>query len=599
MSYVIKAVLSNPSIPENGAATISFPLSSTEYDHSICKVLKPMMIGSAVAQDCMAEEIDSSYEVLDCLKGQVVNVDELNYLAKRLDSFCNNEYSSFQAACHVLGLKDIKDLINLTFCCQETTVICDFSKLEEAGKQHYLTIHGGSALAEELDKVDGKALAQQLIQSGEGKPTPYGLFFRNGMRLEEKYNGHGFPPYLWDSAQAEVVLTKPDGTTAYVFLPITELALERFQQRESIRDLTECQRTLRLFQSCGERIEMQGDMAEFRKWNELCKDLNAMYSVLQRKFHAAVEVTGAKDLSQLQLLASSLEDFKLIPGVKDAESYGRHMIQESDQYSYDAGLECYYNYEAFGEFLMLHETGRITSQGYLKCEEDSAFLDFFIQSAPEGIIAEINDQRKIPVTITPMGQPEKRESLVLPCPADHVTHTLQKLGVASLRECGISVDTDRICPAVLSVFEDEFDFAEHFETFNLLARCYQSFDNDTIDRFHVVFDCVQPQTPEEILYLAQGIAEFVVVPGISTAEEYGYHLAEKSDFLVPDLPEHKNYKEYGTMRIQAEHGLFGDKGYVAYKGTTPQITAMLARFTVPQHESVAEMGEKSMTMGEM
>lgn len=92
MSYVIKAVLSNPSIPESGVATIPFPLSSAEYDHSISEVLEPMGIGSAVAQDCMVDDIDSGYEVLACLKGQAVNADELDYLAKRLDSF--DVYSS-------------------------------------------------------------------------------------------------------------------------------------------------------------------------------------------------------------------------------------------------------------------------------------------------------------------------------------------------------------------------------------------------------------------------------------------------------------------------------------------------------------------------
>ena len=185
MSYVMQAILGNPNAPEYGVATVPFPLDGDEYAHSITEVLAPMEIGSAVSCDCMAEEIDSSYEVLQCLKGQVVNVDELDYLAKRLDSFDAYEVEQFQAACHVFGLQNIKDLINMTFCCQETTIISDFSKLEEAGKQHYLTIRGGSAPADELAEVDGKTLAQRLIQSGEGKPTPYGLFFRNGMRMKE------------------------------------------------------------------------------------------------------------------------------------------------------------------------------------------------------------------------------------------------------------------------------------------------------------------------------------------------------------------------------------------------------------------------------
>jgi len=383
MSYIIRAVLSNPKLPENGVASIPFPLSRAEYDHSISEVLEPMGIGNAVTQDCLVEEIDSSYEVLDCLKGQVVNVDELDYLTKRLDSFCENECSSFQAACHVLGLKDIKDLINLTFCCQETTVIRDFSKLEAAGKEHYLTIHGGSAPAEELDALDGKALAQQLIQSGEGKATPYGLFFRNEMRMEELYKGHGFPPYLWDERTAELEIIKPDKAKTFFFLPFSPLEFERFQQREGISDVSACKCILRLYQRQENYIVVRGGTAELEKWNELCDTLNSIPYPRQQAFAAALEVTDAEDVSQMRLLAASLEDFDLVPGVRDAESYGKYMIQESGKYRYDPDLECYYNYEALGEFLMTHEAGQITSQGYLKCEEGSAFLDFFTQDSPE------------------------------------------------------------------------------------------------------------------------------------------------------------------------------------------------------------------------
>ena len=49
------------------------------------------------------------------LVAQNANVDELDYLAKRLDGFDKDEGLQFQAMASVLGLSDIKDLINLTF----------------------------------------------------------------------------------------------------------------------------------------------------------------------------------------------------------------------------------------------------------------------------------------------------------------------------------------------------------------------------------------------------------------------------------------------------------------------------------------------------
>lgn len=37
MSYVMQAILGNPKAPENGVATVPFPLSEAEYDHSMRK----------------------------------------------------------------------------------------------------------------------------------------------------------------------------------------------------------------------------------------------------------------------------------------------------------------------------------------------------------------------------------------------------------------------------------------------------------------------------------------------------------------------------------------------------------------------------------
>ena len=124
-----------------------------------------------------------------------VNVEELNYLAKRLDSFDTGEAAQFQAMAHKLELFELKDLINLTFCCQQATVITDFSDLDDVGRDHYMNLHGGSASVDELNKLDGEGTARQLIESGSGTVTPYGVVYDNGMKLEQVYDGRFFPCY--------------------------------------------------------------------------------------------------------------------------------------------------------------------------------------------------------------------------------------------------------------------------------------------------------------------------------------------------------------------------------------------------------------------
>lgn len=72
------AILSNPAHPEYGVATIPFPLSREEYDHSM-EVLSALEIGDAVRQDCKVDELTDCYPVLKRLEGQIVNGDELDY----------------------------------------------------------------------------------------------------------------------------------------------------------------------------------------------------------------------------------------------------------------------------------------------------------------------------------------------------------------------------------------------------------------------------------------------------------------------------------------------------------------------------------------
>ena len=181
---MMSAVLSNPSHPKYGAATIPFPSPRDQYTYCM-DLLEALEIGDAVKADCKVEKIDSFYTVLKHTEMLTVNVEELNYLAKRLESFDTGEAAQFQAMAHKLELFELKDLINLTFCCQQATVITDFSDLAAVGRDHYMNLHGGSASVDELNKLDSEETARRLIESGGGTITPYGVVYDNGMKLEQ------------------------------------------------------------------------------------------------------------------------------------------------------------------------------------------------------------------------------------------------------------------------------------------------------------------------------------------------------------------------------------------------------------------------------
>ncbi len=203
---MMSAVVSNPGHPEYGVATIPFPIPRDQYTYCM-DLLEALEIGDAVKVDCKVEKIDSFYTVLKRAEMLTVNVEELNYLAKRLDSFDTGEAAQFQAMAHKLELFELKDLINLTFCCQQATVITDFSDLTAVGRDHYMNLHGGSASVDELNALDGKKTARQLIESGSGTVTPYGVVYDNGMKLEQVYDGRFFPCYYYEPNAITVAVT--------------------------------------------------------------------------------------------------------------------------------------------------------------------------------------------------------------------------------------------------------------------------------------------------------------------------------------------------------------------------------------------------------
>jgi len=123
---IIHTVIGNRTHPEYGVASIPFPIPTEEYP-CIIEMLEALEVGDVLKSDCHIAELESPLPVLKCLEDTDVNVDELDYLAKRLDSFSDHEFRQFQAMAAKNGYYKLKDLINLTFSCQQVTVISDFS----------------------------------------------------------------------------------------------------------------------------------------------------------------------------------------------------------------------------------------------------------------------------------------------------------------------------------------------------------------------------------------------------------------------------------------------------------------------------------------
>lgn len=227
---IMQAVIGNASYPNFGTVTIPLPIPMNEYDH-VLKLLKQLGIGKALERDCYVEQmICEDYPVLKRMEKSCVNLDELDYLAKRIDSFWCTETAQFLGTATAKGISTIQDFINLTFCCEEATIVQDFTDLESIGEDVLRLKNGGYIPQGKYTAKDFKEEALNLLLNADGKVTPYGVVYENDMELKQVYDGRMFPEYLYDSNMAVTVETRT-GKEFMIFLPMTDSRL----QRETLR----------------------------------------------------------------------------------------------------------------------------------------------------------------------------------------------------------------------------------------------------------------------------------------------------------------------------------------------------------------------------
>lgn len=368
---MIKAVLSNISHPEFGVVSIPLPIPKEQYD-SCVELLESLEIGVASNRDCHLDELHSPWPVLDRLEGAQVNLDELDYLAKRLDGFGDDEVAQFQAMAEKLGLTSLKDLINLSFCCQQATVITDFSDLEAIGRNHYMNTHGGCASTEELGNLDREETAILLLESTPATVTRYGVVYDNGMQLEQLYDGKHLPCYIHDDTVLSLgLLSKGEpedtkNTTTWLYLPATRKQLERGMLRSGIQDPEDI-----CFQVGSNEFPAEVNaVLDFKQ--ESIFDLNDLAWAVARldrdnlqKLGAVVALAEPQNASQIRCLAENLDLFQFAPGAHTPAEYGMFMIQQSGHFEYDPNLDEFYDYEKYGLQHMNQETGTFTDRGYV------------------------------------------------------------------------------------------------------------------------------------------------------------------------------------------------------------------------------------------
>ncbi len=357
----IEFVLKNKRIEKR----IEFPFDEDKYQ-SICKDLK-LTDNHAFVKSVISLK-DFSF-----LEGKIVDLDELNYLGKRINDLDRYEPRRFFAAIETGEYLTVQDLINLTFNQTCYTLIRDVSSLKNIGYNRVLSSKGCIG-RDELEKMDLEKIGRELLSSGKGVPTKYGLLFRNEeVAFETLYKGKGFPAYYYKGSEVLGVAIEKDGEQNYIYFPCEETEINRALQRIGASDISECSKSIDF---CGGDREWENHFNDLLQKNDI-ESVNAISSAINRlsskldaisenlyKLSAVMEFAGVPfdDTAKVIRLAGCLKEFCYYREMKDDEMLGRTLKEQEYCYVPDS-MDKYMDYEGYARDFLEEKGGAYTKNG--------------------------------------------------------------------------------------------------------------------------------------------------------------------------------------------------------------------------------------------
>lgn len=363
----------------NESTDIRFPCKETEMSAALERIhaedVTPLEL--YVTEVVFPEE-------LGCLQDRFVNLDEVNFLGKRMDGFFGDEEYQFYEAMKSEGFDTLPDLINLSFNLDRYPLIRDISDMGKIGREYLLTVKG-CLPADDEDDPKYAEFGRKLIQSGKGVFTEHGLLFVDeSTPFQKLYDGQVFPPYVYDSDVLCIARADYNGKSEYLYLPCEEKAIDKALARLGAAP-ENAKITLEDFSVNNpkwfERFKQIAADEGVYELNGLANAINSADTDL-KKLWLVAEYAEVEDAGQLARLAENIGCFKVIEDVSDYEDVGRYIVDNNDCYALHPELEDYFDFSGFGEHIAEEYGGKFVGGNFIYNDTDTSLLDILYQDKP-------------------------------------------------------------------------------------------------------------------------------------------------------------------------------------------------------------------------
>ena len=174
----------------------------------------------------------------------------------------------------------------------------------------------------------------------------------------------------------------------------------------------------------------------------------------------------------------------------------------------------------------------------------------------------------ITVAVTSKAEPEDTEHitwLFLPMIQEEIDRALLRGGITDPADVRLRLEDSQLPNEVDVLLDMEY---ETLSDLNELAEATDGLSNADIEKLGAVVMLAEPKSAAQIKNLAENLDLFDFAPDAHSPAEYGKYMIQQSGHFDYDenLDAFYDYEKYGTERMNAEDGMFTDRGYVAYKG---------------------------------
>ena len=279
------------------------------------------------------------------------SLDELNFLAKRLDSLNEEERLVLQAVSPKIlkvgedELVSPKDLINMTYGLDEVSIISNVGNAQQLGQfviENDLHTDVEAVPDDSVYLLDRTRIGQ-LQQQNDGGVFIDGKYIVTAeYELPEVYDGKNLPmenPTSWFAFKMDVTrppasddLGEVEAIAETLTLPVDRADADELAKRLGIERIEDC--VYLGFESSIPQIDADkfGDMHDFDQLNNLSEMMLEMSPSDQVKFKAVLSAEEPEKIEQILDIARSLDQYEFAPMVEDeAHFFKSYLLRHLDE----------------------------------------------------------------------------------------------------------------------------------------------------------------------------------------------------------------------------------------------------------------------------